>query len=169
MVRAFIWTDPIDAPANVQSALHALAEKVHIAAVSTVYASEAEGRAGQPEFYNCVVEIETDLNPMDLKYKVLRPIEAELGRRRTPDKDAPRTIDLDLILYGDLALNSSELVLPDPDISRRPFLAVPLADLAPDLIVPGTSAPISQVAAVFRKGPIRPLNSYTEFLRQTDR
>ena len=55
------------------------------------------------------------------------------------------------------------------DDSRRPFLAVPLADLAPDLIVPGTNAPISQVAAVFRKGPIRPLNSYTEFLKQTHR
>ena len=170
MVRAFISIGSnINPSANVESALRTLAKKVHITAVSTVYASKAEGRPGQPDFYNCVAEIETDLNPTDLKYNVLRPIEAELGRRRTPDKYAPRTIDLDLILYGNLVLNTQELVLPDPEIPHRPFIALPLAALDSGLIIPGINMPISQIAAVSQEEQIRPLTSYTEYLRHTIR
>jgi 2-amino-4-hydroxy-6-hydroxymethyldihydropteridine diphosphokinase len=166
MARVFVSIGSnIDAPANVRAAVQALAGIVSLAAISTVYCSEAEGRPGQPPFYNCVVEIQTDLQPADLKYKVLRNIEAELGRQRTQDKYAPRTIDLDLILYENLILNTDGILIPDPEILHRAFLAMPLAELDPDLVIPGTGVPVSNIAASLRKDAMEPLLSYTESLR----
>ena len=167
MARGFISLGSnINPQANVRAALHALARQVKIVVVSTVYLAPAEARPGQPLFYNCIVEIDTDIAPLDLKYKILRPIEAALGRKRDSDKYAPRTIDLDLVLYGDVTLNTIELVLPDPEIPKRPFLAIPLAELAPDLIIPGIGKRASDIAVAFQKGELRPLTSYTSSLRE---
>lgn len=104
--------------------------------VSTVYRTEPVGAPGQPFFYNCVAEISTSRPPKELKYGVLRPIEEALGRRRDKEnKYSPRQIDLDLILYGRLEV-SDGLTLPDPDIYTRPFLAIPLFELAPKFVFP---------------------------------
>lgn len=167
MARAFIAIGSnIDPGANVRAAIRALALQVKIAAVSTVYLTPAEGRPDQPAFYNCIVEIETDIAPLEIKHQVLRPIEAALGRKRESDKYAPRTIDLDLILYGEAVLNTNELVLPDPAILQRSFLAIPLAELAPDLIIPGIGKRASDIAAAFHNSGIHPLASYTSSLRE---
>jgi 2-amino-4-hydroxy-6-hydroxymethyldihydropteridine diphosphokinase len=165
MARAFVsMGSNIDPARNVRAALSALARHVAVTAISTVYLTPAEGQTEQPPFYNCVVEIGTERDPLDLKFQVLRPIEAALGRQRTPDKFAHRTIDLDLILYGDVVLNEEGLVLPDPEIYRRLFLAIPLAELAPELILPGSGVRVSDLAQRF--GPMQPLESYTESLRE---
>jgi 2-amino-4-hydroxy-6-hydroxymethyldihydropteridine diphosphokinase len=151
---------------NIRSALHELAGQFDKLRISTVYRTPAEGDRGQPDFYNCVAGIETKIAPQDLKYQVLRPIETALERNRAFDKNAPRTIDLDLILYGEVVLDTNGLILPDPDIFRRSFLSIPLAELEPELIIPGIRARITEIAAAFGTDAIRPLHEYTELLRK---
>jgi len=167
MVRAFVAIGSnIDPAANLRSAVNLLARRLAVTRLSTVYRTEPEGRPKQRQFYNCVVEVRTDLPPLDLKFQVLRQIETQLKRQRTSDIYAPRTIDLDLILYGDLVLAADGLVLPDPDIVRRFFLAAPLAELEPDLILPGSDIRISALAARLPRNKARALHSYTAQLRQ---
>ena len=72
--------------------------------------------------------METDENPFAVKETLLRPIEHQLGRRRADDKYAPRTIDLDLVLYDDLAIDDGDVKLPHPDL-RRPFVCIPVIEL----------------------------------------
>ena len=165
MVRVFVSIGSnIDPARNVRTALCALARQAELIAISTVYLTPAEDRPEQPPFYNCMAEIRTEMDPLHLKFQILRPVEAALGRQRTADKFAARTIDLDLVLYGDLLLDQEGLVLPDPDIHKRPFLAVPLAELAPDLVLPGSGLRISDLARRF--APMQPLLSYTDSLRK---
>jgi dihydroneopterin aldolase/2-amino-4-hydroxy-6-hydroxymethyldihydropteridine diphosphokinase len=131
-----------------------------------VYLTEPIGSAPQPPFYNCVIEIETELPPRELKHTVLRRIEDTLGRIRGGDKFAPRTIDLDLILYGDLAVTSDDLTLPDPDIAQRPFLAIGVHELAPGLVLPGSNVSIQKAASSLPRGNMKPLDNYTEHIRR---
>ncbi len=156
----------IEPEKNIRSSLRLLGERVTIRAISTVFRTEPVGPAGQPSFYNCVADVETGLAPIDLKRQVLRGIETALGRTRTADKYAPRTIDLDLILYDGIVMKSDDLVLPDPDILKRPFLAAMLRELAPDLAMPGTGEKISDAAAGFSPVKMKPLGRYTNLLRK---
>jgi 2-amino-4-hydroxy-6-hydroxymethyldihydropteridine diphosphokinase len=167
MKRVFVSVGSnIDPENNVIKAVRLLGERTHIRAVSTVYLTEPIGRAGQLPFYNCVLEIETGTPPLDLKRTVLRHIEDSLGRARNEDKFAPRTIDLDLILYDDIMMAADELALPDPDILQRPFLALSLYELAPDLVLPGWNERIADVAAGMQRKMMTPLESYTNILRK---
>jgi 2-amino-4-hydroxy-6-hydroxymethyldihydropteridine diphosphokinase len=160
--RAFIAVGSNICPEeNVRAALLALARQEQIVAVSTIYRTAPEGRPDQPDFYNCVVEIKTKKTPEALKYQVLRQIEAGLGRQRTSDKFAPRSIDLDLMLYNNLVINTDHLVLPDPEIAFRPFLAACLSELAPDLILPGTTSRVAELYACLPQDNIHPLEDYT--------
>ena len=160
--RAFIGMGSNICPEeNVRAALLALARQEQIVAISTIYRTEPEGRPDQPDFYNCVVEIQTEKTPEVLKYEVLRRIEDGLGRQRTSDKFAPRTIDLDLMLYDDLVLNTHNLVLPDPEIASRSFLAAGLSELAPELTLPGTGSRVAELAACLPHGNMHPLEDYT--------
>jgi 2-amino-4-hydroxy-6-hydroxymethyldihydropteridine diphosphokinase len=138
-----------------------MARQEQIVAVSTIYQTEPEGRLEQPDFYNCVVEIKTEKTPEALKYQVLRRIEASLGRQRTSDKFAPRTIDLDLMLYDNLVLDTDSLVLPDPEIASRSFLAACLSELAPDLILPGTTSRVAELSACLPQDNMHALEYYT--------
>jgi dihydroneopterin aldolase/2-amino-4-hydroxy-6-hydroxymethyldihydropteridine diphosphokinase len=167
MPRVFVGVGSnIEPEQNVRRALRLLAGKVRIAAISTFYQTEAEGRPGQPAFYNGVVEMETDSPPAELRHSVLRQIECELGRTRTADKYAPRTIDLDILVYGELAVQTDDLVIPDPELPRRSFLAIPLFELAPDLILPGSGLALREIAASFADHGMKPLPDYTERLRK---
>ncbi len=113
-----------------------------VRAVSSAWESHAVGAAGQPDYLNACVWLETPLSRGDLKEKLIRPIEAALGRRRTPDKNAPRTIDLDLILVNEEPVNLEKW--------EYPFVIVPLAELAPDIIHPIARKKIIQVAEEMR-------------------
>jgi len=167
MTRAFIGVGSnIEPVTNTEHAIRLLARETQVTSVSMVYLTEAEGRPGQPPYYNCVVEIKTDLPPAELKHRVLRGIEAMLGRVRMEDKYAARTIDLDLILYDELVVTSDDLTLPDPEIVRRPFLAVPLRELIPGVTLPGSGLCIDDIAASFRGNPMKPLANYTEQIRK---
>jgi len=149
---------------NIREALRRLAQSAHLVSISTFYRQPAVGRPEEPDFYNGVVGIDTDLAPAILKWRVLRAIEGALGRRRSADKYASRTIDLDLLLYGDFVLSSNELTLPDPDILTRPFIAIPLYEIAPALVVPGFRVPIRQVAEQFATESMQPMREYTRQL-----
>ncbi len=89
-----------------------------------------------------------------------------LGRRRTADRHARRTIDLDLLILGDLVVDDERFRLPDPDIRVRPFIALPLLELAPDLVLPDTGEWLSQVAAGLSHAELAPDDELTSVLRR---
>ncbi len=126
----------IEAEANIERALALLKACLTVTGVSPFFRSEAVGAHDQPEFTNGVFAAETDLTPRALKYELLRVIEEKLGRRRTADKNAARPIDLDIVLYGSLVVDEPGLTIPDPGLSRYPFVALPLLALAPDIVPP---------------------------------
>ncbi len=167
MTRAFVGVGSNIEPAvNIERAISMLAREAHVKDISTVYLTEPEGRPAQPAYYNCVVEIETDLSYTDLKNRILRGIELKLGRVRTEDKYAARAIDLDLILYDEVVTESDGLTLPDPDILRRPFLAIPLHELMPGSTLPGSGLCIDDIAASFAENTMKPLAKYTKQIRK---
>ncbi len=166
MTRAFIGLGSnIDPERNLKEAIRQLASAVRLQGISTVLETKPIGKPEQPSYYNCVAVVETGLPPLVLKRDVLRGIENRLGRVRGNDRYAPRTIDLDLLLYGDLSVAEPDLELPDPDIARRPFLAQGLAELAPDLVLPGTGKPIAELARGLKDPAMKRLLSYTSLLR----
>lgn len=166
MTRAFIGIGSnIEPAANVRAALRALAGESRLVGISTIYLTEALGAAAQPAYYNGIAEIETEVPPREMKFDVLRGIEQRLGRQRNADKYAPRTMDLDLIVYGDLVLHEAGLDIPDADILMRPFLAIPLCELAPDLVLAGYGQRISEIAAALSSVGMQPLEGYTLRLR----
>lgn len=155
----------IEPEKNLFEAMKLLCENVRVLKISTVYLTEPLLRKGQPKFYNCVIKIETDIEPHRLKFDVLRAIEETMGRKRTKDRYAPRTIDIDLILYGNQSLSTKDLVIPDPDIRKRPFLAVPLSEIEPDLIMPTINVTAKQIAQKFMNHKMVPLEQYTKAIR----
>jgi 2-amino-4-hydroxy-6-hydroxymethyldihydropteridine diphosphokinase len=106
-----------------------------IAAVSSLYDTAPVGREDQPRFLNAVAEVETELAPEVLLGELLA-IEDRCGRIRR-DPWGPRTLDLDLLIYDDVRLSSDELTVPHPRLAERPFVLVPLAEIAAEVIVPG--------------------------------
>lgn len=167
MTQAFVAVGSnIDPEKNVLEALRLLARSCRVTGVSTVYRTEPEGRPEDPPYYNCVVMVETVLAPVEFKLSVLRRIEGELGRVRTRDRHSSRTIDLDLILFGSATVSSPALTIPDPDIQSRPYLAVPLSELSPGLIIPGKGRKIKEIAASMEAAPMERLAVYTELLRR---
>ena len=167
MVRAFISIGSnINPSTNVKESIRLLSLANTLIAISTVYKTEPEERPEQPPYYNCVVEIKTDLTAMELKFQALRRIEDDLGRiRSAADRFAPRTIDLDLVLFDDEAIETCGLTLPDPQILRRPFIAFPLAEIAPGLVLPGLNLTIEDAVKGMAKDKMEALPSYTKELR----
>lgn len=103
--------------------------------VSSIVETDPVGKTDQPRFLNAVAEIETDLDPVALLDRLLE-VEQGLGRVRH-ERWGPRTIDLDLLLYGDKQLTSDRLSVPHPELHRRRFVLEGLAELCPDRAVPG--------------------------------
>jgi 2-amino-4-hydroxy-6-hydroxymethyldihydropteridine diphosphokinase len=120
-------------------------------AVSGVYQNPAVGPEPRPDFLNAAALVESELPPLEIRTR-LRTIETELGRVRSDDKYAPRTIDLDLCLLGGTILNTPELTLPDPDLLIRGFLAVTMAELAPGFPHPITKEPLADIASRLQPG-----------------
>ena len=167
MTRAFIGIGSnIDPMTNVSRAIRLLDREIHILAISTFYCTKPLGITGSPSFINGVIEIETEVPALDLKYGLLRPIEKKLGRQRSSDRNAPRTIDLDLLVYGEESIHSEELVLPEPEIAERSFLAIPLCELAPDLIPPGFGRTAREIADLFEVGKMERLDDFTQAIRK---
>ncbi len=142
----------IEPEVNLPLAVQGLGARFSLVGVSRIYEAEPVGAPAAPKFLNAAVAIETDVAPAELKFGHLRPLEAELGRVRTSDPNAPRTIDLDIALAGELIVAdaASGLEIPDPEILRRAHVALPLADLAPDAVHPVTGETLFEIARRFR-------------------
>jgi 2-amino-4-hydroxy-6-hydroxymethyldihydropteridine diphosphokinase len=119
-------------------AVHMLAfnPDVDVIAVSSIRETDPVGIVDQPRFLNAAVALETELEPRAL-LELLLSVERELGRTREGPRFGPRTIDLDLLLYGDGAVDEPGLTVPHPRLHERRFALEPLAELDPDLAVPG--------------------------------
>lgn len=140
-----------DREALLRAALARLAEVVRIDAVSSVYATEPVGFRDQPDFLNLVVAGRTALLPRALLQAVLA-IESDLGRVRT-FRDAPRTVDIDILLHGDAVIDEPGLTIPHPRMRERAFVLAPLAEVAPTLRHPVTGETAAELAeAVGREG-----------------
>jgi|SRR5271157_529665 len=156
----------IEPEKNILEAATLLSRHVKIVKSSTVYLTEPLDGKNQPKYYNCVIEIETDIEPQKLKRTVLEPIEEAMQRTRTRDKYADRTMDIDLVLYGNYHASTKYLTLPDPEVETRPFLAIPIFELEPELVMPGINKPIKEIAEEFRNHNMIPLRTYTVNLRR---
>lgn len=150
MHRAYVLLGSnIDKERNLPAAVRLLCERCRVVAVSAVYETQPVGRTNQPTFFNAAVLIETPLSPAELKWQVLRPIEAQLGRVRTEDPNAPRTIDLDIVLFDDAAFELDGSPIPDPALLKHPHVALPLAEIAPDYVHPITGETLAEIASRF--------------------
>ncbi len=131
MTRAYIGlgSNLGDRTRVLRAAIDRLAHKVTVTAASSVYETAPWGRRDQPPFLNCCVAVDTSLAPREL-LALLLGVETELGRTRG-EPWGPRTIDLDLLLFGDEAITSADLVVPHPRLIERAFVLVPLAEIAP--------------------------------------
>lgn len=139
MPRAFValGANLDDPQVQVRAALAALARlpQVALVATSSLYRTAPVGLVGQPDFINAVAALDTSLSPDDL-LEALFAIERSFGRVRK-EKNGPRTLDLDLLLYDDRSIASQHLQLPHPRLHLRAFVIVPLAEIAPDCAIPG--------------------------------
>jgi 2-amino-4-hydroxy-6-hydroxymethyldihydropteridine diphosphokinase len=133
--------------ANLREALHRLNNLGRVHAVSSFHNTAAVGYLDQPHFVNAAVLLETTLSPIELLHSLLA-IECGMGRDRAavPAK-GPRIIDLDLLLYGDVVLNSPELTLPHPAMHQRSFVLAPLAEIAPEMRHPLLHSSVEELQA----------------------
>jgi 2-amino-4-hydroxy-6-hydroxymethyldihydropteridine diphosphokinase len=150
MARAFVGVGSNlgDREATIRAALAELgaAPGVEVVAVSTLEETEPVGYLDQPRFLNGAAELRTELPPRDLLELLLR-LEARFGRDRSAaPPQGPRTLDLDLLLYGSERIDEPGLVLPHPRLHEREFVLRPLAELDPALEVPG-NGPIQELLA----------------------
>ena len=134
--RVFIalGTNLGDRHANLQEAKKALSPSVEIVQESSIYQTEPWGYADQPDFYNQVIEVSTSLEPLEL-LALLKSIENNMGREKS-FRNAPRIIDLDILLYGQHVLHEDNLHIPHPDLHKRAFVLVPMVEIAPELVHP---------------------------------
>ncbi len=130
--------------------------QLHVRRLSPVYETEPVDAAGG-RFLNQVAEVETELFPMQLLHRTMK-IEAQLGRRRLR-RNGPRTIDIDILLYGSFVIKTPSLEIPHPRFRERRFVLAPLADLAADLRDPVTRKTVRDLLENIHGQTVRRLNS----------
>ena len=141
-----------DAAATVREAFVALGRLpgTRLLRASRLYRTPAWGVTAQPDFVNAVVMLETTLEPTALLESLLR-IERDAGRDRRADGSdrwGPRTLDLDLVLFGDRVIDTPRLKVPHPHLHERAFVLVPLVEIAPDIRIPGRGAAVDALATM---------------------
>jgi 2-amino-4-hydroxy-6-hydroxymethyldihydropteridine diphosphokinase len=141
-----IVEDAIDAMAALRGSL--------LKAMSSLYRTAPVGLKRQPDFINAVVALDTRLSPRDLLDELFA-VEARFGRERSV-RNAPRTLDLDLLLHGETVQDDPALTLPHPRMHERAFVLAPLAEIAPDLMIPGRG-PVAALLAACADQRIHPL------------
>jgi len=140
--------------AMLQAAIQALeSPRLHILRLSPIYETEPMDMPNQPWFLNLVAEAETDLFPLQLLHRTSK-VEALLGRRRLALK-GPRTIDIDILIYGSAVVSTPKLEIPHPRFRARRFVLAPLADLAPSLRDPITKRTVRELLAQLRGQAVR--------------
>ena len=136
----------IDREQNLPQAIRLLQTMSELVAVSPVYESAPVGLTEQPPFFNAAAHIRTPLSPSAIKQANIQVIEKQLNRVRQTDKNAPRTIDIDIVLFNQEILTYDGRHVPDPDLLLFAHVAVPMADLAPNLHHPETDETLKEIA-----------------------
>ena len=134
-----------DRLANLKQAIDALTPQMEVKAKSSVYETPPWGFEDQPKFLNQVVKAKTYLDPQPL-LKHLKRLEVALGRQAS-FPNGPRLIDMDILFYDDLILNTSSLIIPHPRLHERGFVLLPLMELNPDLVHPLSKKSVREMAA----------------------
>ena len=156
----------VDPVRHIEEALLLLKKSVKVLASSTFYWTTALHRPEQRPFLNGCWLIQTDCPPLSLKEGVLKRIEARMGRLRTKDKWADRSIDLDVLLWADRVEGGDICTLPHPDIRDRPFVAIPLLELEPDLKMPDTGERLDGLDVVLRRDGLTAAEAVTTRLKK---
>src|SRR5262245_45315683 len=134
-----------DRQANLKQAIASLSPQMEVRAKSRVYETPPWGYTDQPKFLNQVVKVDTYVGPEPL-LKYLKRLEVALGR--VPSfQNGPRLIDIDILFYDNLVLNTSSLVIPHPELHERAFVLMPLNDIAPALSHPSLGKTVSEMLA----------------------
>lgn len=123
--------------------------QTQILQISPFYRSKPLGPQNQPDYLNAVIKLTTLLSPTTL-LSVLQRIEKQLGRVRKANRWGPRTLDLDILLYDKLIINSENLIIPHYDMQHREFVLYPLFDIAPELILPDQT-PLAELIKLVSK------------------
>ena len=131
---------------NLKKGINILNNHPHIWIIdqSHIYQSPPKYNIEQDDFYNMVIKIETNYNPLDLLNEI-KKIELKLGRNVKSKKNMPRVLDIDILTFGDIEVHSSLLEIPHPGISERKFVLKPWNDIAPNYFVPNYSAIVSDL------------------------
>lgn len=143
----------IDPEDNVKAAVRMLSRLTKLVAVSSVWETAPVGMVNQPPFLNAAIIVQTELTPQRLKSDVLEHIEQKLGRVRQADKNAPRPIDIDIVLFNRQILKMGQRRIPDAELLERPFVAIPMAEIAPDYEHPETGQTLREIARDFDVKP----------------
>jgi 2-amino-4-hydroxy-6-hydroxymethyldihydropteridine diphosphokinase len=131
--------------ATLAAAADRLAELGRVIARSSLYSTAPEGFADQPRFFNAVTALETELTPFELLGALLL-IEKDFGRNRILHMQyGPRTLDLDILLFGDFVIGGATLEIPHPRMAERAFVLVPLDEIASEGVDPRSKRPVSQL------------------------
>jgi 2-amino-4-hydroxy-6-hydroxymethyldihydropteridine diphosphokinase len=141
---------------NLRRAISALGSRTRIVAASSVYETEPMYREDQGWFLNCVVVVETDIEPLPL-LRWLKDTEVEIGRDPGAARNSPRVIDLDILFYGDRVVYGPDLRVPHPGIAERAFVLVPLNEVRPWLVHPVLRKSVAQLLDELptRKGVVK--------------
>jgi 2-amino-4-hydroxy-6-hydroxymethyldihydropteridine diphosphokinase len=143
-----------DRIANLRAAIEALPPEIKVLAESKIYETPPWGYENQPAFLNMAVKCETNLEPNSLLIR-LKQLEVQLGREQSFHW-GPRLIDIDVLFYDDLILESESLTIPHSRLQERAFVLVPLADIAPDFVHPVLKETIKELSARVDTGDIHP-------------
>jgi 2-amino-4-hydroxy-6-hydroxymethyldihydropteridine diphosphokinase len=136
--------------ATLAAAAPSLESLGHIIARSSLYSTEPVGFADQPRFFNAAIALETNLTPRTLLDNLLT-IERVFGRDRSASiRNGPRTLDLDILLFGDQIIAEPDLAIPHPRLAQRAFVLVPLVEIAPYTIDPTSGLTIAQLLTALR-------------------
>lgn len=139
----------IEPERNLPASVAYLCRFGRVRAASAVWQTAPVGRTDQPDYLNAAVLLETPLSAQELQETAITFIEGALGRVRTADKNAPRTIDVDILLFNHEVLSLGRRRIPSPEILERPFVAILLAEIAPEYVHPEIGQTLRQIAAQF--------------------
>jgi 2-amino-4-hydroxy-6-hydroxymethyldihydropteridine diphosphokinase len=139
----------IDPERNLPAAVLRLNEFGRVTATSSVWQTAPVGMTDQADFLNAAVLLETPLSARALREQAIARIERDLKRVRTENKNGPRTIDIDIVLFNRETLSLGQRHIPDPELLERPFVAIPMAEFAPQYVHPETGQTLQEIAERF--------------------
>ncbi|HEV2390319.1 MAG TPA: 2-amino-4-hydroxy-6-hydroxymethyldihydropteridine diphosphokinase, partial [Nitrososphaerales archaeon] len=150
-----------DRDGNLRRAISLIGARTRLVAASSIYETEPMYREDQAWFLNCVVVVETEIEPLAL-LRWLKEAEVNMGRDPLAERNAPRVIDMDILFYGERVISAPSLNVPHPGIAERAFVLIPLAEVRPLLVHPVLGKSVTQLLqemraptrAVKRSGPL---------------